>query len=298
MPSLTVIMPVFNAGPALTTAVASTLAALPPDAELLAVDDASSDGSLDLLHDLAARRRRLRVIANPVNLGVAGSLQRLLDESDSTWVARMDADDIMLPWRLRVQLRSVTAGPQQALFSTVLRYVPERHRIWPQRVRTLTPEVAPYVLLLTNPFVHSTLCVPRTLLGAVGGYRDVPSEDYDLWMRLVLAGHPVRRLAVPTVVYRHHPGQLTSGTGWISRARDNEQTSAVHAELAERLLGWTEPVFAAMRGDLGRADDVALVGEFVDRVAARAGLLGADGTKPLIREIDVWRSRLAQRRES
>lgn len=105
MPRLSVIMPARNAAVHIRTALTSTLRALPPDAELVVLDDASDDDTEQILHEVPDSR--LRVIRSESNLGVAESLNRLLDATDSQYVARMDADDVCFPWRFRVQRRQI-----------------------------------------------------------------------------------------------------------------------------------------------------------------------------------------------
>jgi hypothetical protein len=51
----------------------------------------------------------------------------------------------------------------------------------------------------------------------LGGWRTVPAEDYDLWMRLVAAGHRMERLGLPLVALRGHGSQVTGTTEWKTR---------------------------------------------------------------------------------
>lgn len=293
MPHLSVIMPVYNAGPALRRALSSTLAGMPRDSRLIALDDGSTDDSVDVLSEVAARNPKLTVMTNDTNVGVARTLNRLLDVCDSTFVARMDADDIMLPWRLRLQQRQLGDRRDETVFSTVLRFVPDQHKVWPQRTEVLTERAAPLVLLLTNPFVHSTMFARTETLRSLGGYREVPSEDYDLWMRMVLDGRAVRKTALPTIAYRHHSGQVTLTAGWMASARYNEMTANTHAELSRRELGWDVPVFGALRGGLTSAEDVSTLTAYVDAVDAQATKVGQEQCKPLNRQIAVWRRKLS-----
>src|SRR4051794_10401516 len=101
MPRLSVIVPAFNAAGTIASAIRSTTRALPRDAEVVVLDDGSADGTADAVR--ALDDARVRVISRP-NRGVAVTLNDLLDATDSELVARMDADDLVLPGRFVRQL--------------------------------------------------------------------------------------------------------------------------------------------------------------------------------------------------
>ena len=76
-------------------------------------------------------------------------------------------------------------------------------------LRRSRPEDMGWHLLLTNPVCHPTMLATREIIDRVGGYRAVPAEDYDLWMRVASAGGRIRRLAAWGLLYRIHLGQVT-----------------------------------------------------------------------------------------
>lgn len=248
MPRLSVILPVHNGLPNLTNAVRSTMCALPRDAELVIHDDASDDGTaaaLDALDD-----QRIRVITSEVKRGVAGGLNLLLDDLDCEFVARMDADDIVLPWRFRQQLHALSRDVD-VTFTTVV-YFGSGLRINPPT--RISPRAFPFQLLMRNPVAHSTMCGRIDPIRAAGGYRAVPAEDYDLWMRLVADGGRLVRLATPGLLYRIHPGQITASTDWKTAARTDPGYGDSYAQMSERFLG-TDPTWFRSLRRLGPVDD-------------------------------------------
>ena len=68
--------------------------------EVIALDDASSDSSPYILDGLSARDARLRVLRNPRNLGLAGTMTRLLEEAAGDYIAYVDGDDLAFPGKL------------------------------------------------------------------------------------------------------------------------------------------------------------------------------------------------------
>ncbi|WP_018154892.1 glycosyltransferase family 2 protein [Demetria terragena] len=231
MPRISVLMPAFNAEATVQTAATSTLRALPQDSELVVLDDGSADNTASVLEQI--RDPRLRVVRGE-NRGPALALQSLLQSTDSLFVARMDADDRCLPTRFKAQLGAI--GDAEVIFTTV-RSWDGNTRPHPPRPLPVSALEFPFHLLLTNPVAHPTMLATRSVLSAAGGYRDVPSEDLDLWLRLCANGVRLKRLARPGVDYRTHAAQITAARDWRQRSWRDERTNQAYAALAEHILG-------------------------------------------------------------
>ena len=245
MPRLSVLLPAHNAERTVTRAVRSTLAALPLDAELVVADDGSTDRTAERVLAGAARRgvvdRRLRLVdAAPGPGGITRVLTQLLETTDSELVGRMDADDISLPGRFGAALARLDDGDDMVFLQQVeLRESAGGglRRVVPRAPYPIGPDEFALHLLLTNPVCHPTMVASRRLLERVGGYRDVPAEDYDLWLRSASAGARIRRLGRWGLVYRVHPAQTTASARWRSASWADERQQDAFAELSERLTG-------------------------------------------------------------
>ena len=273
MPRLSVLMPVRNAERTIARAVRSTLADLPRDSELLVFDDASSDRTAQVLAEV--HDDRLRIIHSAVPTGVALGLNRLLGESDSEFVGRMDADDICLRGRFAREVRA--AASTDVVFTTVVEFTEGTRTLRPNAPRRLGSVAFPYHLLLTNPVAHPTMFARRAAIAVVEGYREVPAEDYDLWMRLALTGATLSRLAIPGLVYRAHAGQVTLSEGWRLASWRDPLVAAAFAQLSEQLLGRPFARLTTMAVDDGLDDGQfeASLKDFAAAVAAAATRLGA-----------------------
>lgn len=213
--TVSVLMPVRDAAATLDEAVGSILAQTFSDFELLAVDDGSTDGSLDRLRALAEADPRLRVIARPRE-GLVPALNAGLAAARGPLVARMDADDISLPSRLAAQVAFLDAHPDVDVAGCLVECFPRarlsegmrRYEAWLNEV--VTPGQVASELYVESPLVHPSVVFRRDVVVAAGGFRDGPfPEDFDLWLRLHAAG---RRMAkVPEVLFRWRdgPGRLT-----------------------------------------------------------------------------------------
>lgn len=251
MPRLSVIMPAYNAEQTIKSAVSTTLKHLPADAELVVLDDASSDNTLRELEQLSMKDPRMVVHSEPRNLGAAKALQSLLLKTDSEFVARMDADDLVLPGRFRLQMASAQHGVDFT-FMTVVHFRPQSKRLrsvlTPSLPLRLSAEVMPLHLLLVNPVAHSTMLARREAISALGGYRLVPAEDYDLWLRAAASGARMLRLATPGIAYRHHPKQVTASAQWLTAAAANHLTRQAHESLMRHITGIDYHVFDYLKG--------------------------------------------------
>jgi glycosyltransferase involved in cell wall biosynthesis len=88
---LSVVMPVYNERATLREVIARVLA-VPLEIELLCVDDGSTDGSRDILDDLAQNHPQVRVFLQPRNLGKGAALRRGIREATGDLVIIQDAD--------------------------------------------------------------------------------------------------------------------------------------------------------------------------------------------------------------
>ncbi|MGO1734946.1 MAG: glycosyltransferase family 2 protein [Leucobacter sp.] len=231
MPRLSVLIPAYNVGRTVVAAVRSTLRDLPPDAEVVVLDDGSDDGTAARV--AAIPDFRVRVISRP-NAGVAATLNELIEVTDSELIARMDADDVVLPGRFGAQLRALDRD-SDAVFTTVLTFGSGAPGL--PRPTGIAPADFGMHLLLTNPVSHPTLLARRAAVIRAGGYRDLPAEDYDLWIRMATGGARLRRIGYPGLAYRLHSEQVTASMTWRRASWANAEQAVAFSRLAEQLIG-------------------------------------------------------------
>lgn len=262
---ITVLMPVKDCASTVGRALRSTLRALPADARVIVRSDSSTDGTVRAVRDVADSR--VTVEEGEESIGVVSSLNRMLEQVDTPLVARMDGDDLCLPWRFRAQLRRIARG-DDFVFATTPTWRERQRRLGPAKPLAISPRGARLALLVENGFAHPTMLARADVMRELGGYRPVPSEDYDLWLRAALADFRISRVAAPGVIYRIHDSQVTADPGWQrDRARDNSVVTLVE-QLARRVLGftpgfirWRKSGFDATAVPAALADEVAAVRE-------------------------------------
>ena len=102
-PTVSVLMPVYSARAYLAEAVRSVLGQTFSDFELIAIDDGSTDDSLDILRRETSGHSRVRIVSRP-NTGYSPALNEALALATGRYVARMDADDVAMPRRFELQV--------------------------------------------------------------------------------------------------------------------------------------------------------------------------------------------------
>lgn len=207
-PVVTVLLPALNAEATIGAAVDSILRQTVGDVELLVVDDASTDGTADVL--LGYADERVRYVRNPRNLGIAGALNRGIGLARAPWIARMDADDIALPHRLEHQLAAVRRHPLCVVCgSSTIKIGTDGTPLRRGNLRPTT--VRRSWAWVPSPLGHATVMI-RTAVARAHPYSEDARhcEDYELFLRLTHAGYELRVLREALVLSRVHAESITS----------------------------------------------------------------------------------------
>lgn len=213
-PAITVLMPVFNGAAHLREAVDSVLAGTFHDFELLAIDDGSTDGSTAILASYGDPR--LRVIRHDVNRGLVASLNEGIDLARGRFIARMDADDAMLPTRLAEQCAALDANPGISVVASrvaLMNADGEATGTWAVDAAVTSEAEIRAMMPRTNCIAHPSVMM-RTTVARRYRYRpeQAGAEDWDLWLRLLSDGHRIAKLPTPLLRYRIHGGSVMAGT--------------------------------------------------------------------------------------
>jgi glycosyltransferase involved in cell wall biosynthesis len=215
MPAVSVLLPCYNAEATLAEALGSLVSQTFSDFEIVAVDDGSSDASPVLLQAWAGRDRRIRVLSQP-HAGIVATLTAGLQACSAPLVARMDADDRAHPERLALQAAYLHAHLETALVSCrVAAFPPEGVRegfqVYLEWQNALLDDATiRREIFVESPLAHPSVTFRKAEVLAVGGYQERGwPEDYDLWLRLYLAGARFAKLPETLLDWREHPARLT-----------------------------------------------------------------------------------------
>jgi len=223
VPTISVLMPVYNAERFVAEAVESILCQTFDDFELLIVDDGSSDRSLSILQDYAAQDKRIRLISRE-NTGHVAALNEMVQLARGEFLARMDADDIAMVDRFRLQVAHLRQDSDLVCLGGAHGMIDEKGR-W---LTCLTmpkknEEIQKLALAGHTPINHPCAMMRRSAVLQVGAYNTtlVPCEDLDLWLRLGEVGK-LGNLKEMVLKYRLHADSVSEKQSVLQnqKARD------------------------------------------------------------------------------
>jgi glycosyltransferase involved in cell wall biosynthesis len=214
-PAVSVLMPCYNAEGTVDETLDSVLAQTLEDIEVVAVDDGSTDGSWERIQASSRKDSRVRALRTG-HAGIVSALNVGLQACRAAFIARMDADDLSDPNRLSKQLALLETAPELAGASCLVEVFPpevvrQGFRVYVDWLNSLvSPEDIHRQMFVESPMAHPSVMIRRSWLERVGGYLDNGwPEDYDLWLRLDLAGARFAKVPEVLLSWREHPGRLT-----------------------------------------------------------------------------------------
>jgi glycosyltransferase involved in cell wall biosynthesis len=224
-PRITVLMPINRDDGFFESSLSSVLNQSYENFELIIIANNCDDS----LWESILKITDSRVIARRSNIGgLALALNFGLSIARGEYIARMDADDICLPDRFKFQLSfleqykniDILGGRAKIIDSLGVELSDslcffETHR---EIVSAL-----PY----RNPLVHPAVFIRKKVLIENGGYRfGFSGEDYELWIRLMLAGKIFHNLDKELLLYRRHVAQMTG----------DDKTNLIFSEVSAMLF--------------------------------------------------------------
>jgi glycosyltransferase involved in cell wall biosynthesis len=222
---ISVLLPARNAEATISAAVEGLLAQRnAPPFEIVCVDDRSTDATRALLDRFARHDGRVRVVPGEAR-GLVAALQLGLSQCRGDLIARMDADDVVHPDRLRLQADLLRGDPSLGAVGSLVRcfpgpLTPGLARLEQWLNGTVTTEQCAAGRFVEAPLVHPSTMFRRDALAAVGGWRDAGwAEDWDLLLRLSGRGFGLCKVPEVLLGWRDSPGRLTWTGGVYQRER-------------------------------------------------------------------------------
>lgn len=240
-PRISVMMPAYNAGRYIAEAVQSVLDQQGVELELIIIDDGSTDDTEQVIRSFTDPR--ILYVRNSANRGLVAALNEGLDLANAALIARMDADDIMLPGRLAEQAAFLTAHPEIDLVAALVELMNvdgETTGVWDTDRATVSEAEIRRMMPRTNCIAHPTVMVRRTALQGQR-YRG-RHEDWDLWLQLLARGKRIAKIPKVMVRQRVH---ASSYMGALKRQVPLERR--LLRSRSEFLFGeWSKGRFAAL----------------------------------------------------
>jgi glycosyltransferase involved in cell wall biosynthesis len=229
-PPLTVILPARNAEATIGPAIASTLNQTYGNFELWVLENGSDDHTVEIARSFGDPRIKVFELG-PV--GFQGAIRFAMENSSSEWLARMDADDLMFPDRLELQMEVIRRNRDGLAFVgtafavlTPFGHMFERVSVSPSR------EVDTGLLSRGRVFANPSTVFRRRVALEVGLDEECALDDISLWFRMLTRGRGWE-IAKPLHVYRLQPNSMSKSADFYRQARRAREKYA-----AETLSCW------------------------------------------------------------
>jgi len=193
-PKVSVVTPSYNHARFLKDRIETIQAQTFTDFEWIIVDDGSSDGSREILQNLAASDGRVRFYVNQQNLGMPATVNRAIGDSCGKYVYRAESDDVCDPRLLERFVAVLDNHPGVGLVHCRGRHIDEANRVWGGRRQSTVDRVESGKevftrIVLRNDIMGCNMMFTRAAHDAVGGFAVPPFQtvcDHDFVLRLCL----------------------------------------------------------------------------------------------------------------
>jgi glycosyltransferase involved in cell wall biosynthesis len=219
MPTISIIIPAYNAATTILETIASVQQQTFSDFELIVINDGSTDRTLELLQNI--KDERLRIFSYE-NGGLSTARNRGISHANGEFIAFLDADDLWTTDKLELQLAALQQHPEAGVAYSWTYFMDEK-----EGSRSFHPcepvffEGNVYAKLLVGDFIYngSNTLIRRQAIDAVGEFDPEinPCADWDYWVRLAAQWNFV---VVPKhqVFYRRFSGAMSSKVEMMKEA--------------------------------------------------------------------------------
>lgn len=239
---VSVVVPCYRCSDTIGDAVASIAAQRRQPAEVLLVDDASGDGTLEALHRVAAAYPAgwVQVIASTPNAGPSRARNLGWQQATQPYIAFLDADDTWLPDKLSLQMAELERDPGIALIAHAMKVAPRGATPAPPRGHVRARVIGRRRLLLNNPFPTASVILRRDLPFRFNErFRRV--EDFLLWAQIGFSGYRCVKLN-QVLAHWHKPtfgaAGLSGDLDAMHRAGKDVRRELLAAGLVTRSEHW------------------------------------------------------------
>lgn len=219
MPTISVVMSVYNAEKHLAQAVESILNQTFSNFEFIIIEDFSTDNSWAILQNYAQKDQRIQLIQKPENKRMAGFIENLnigLKKAKGKYIARMDADDISYPNRFEKQVKFLEENPDIFMVGSSINFIDENNNF----IKKLDA-------IPNNIDIQQQMPKKIALYHPAIMFRNEPEieyrekifycEDYDFYLRLISEGKKFANFEEPLLDYRILNSSISRKDGKFKR---------------------------------------------------------------------------------
>lgn len=201
-------IPFYNSEDYLEFAILSVLAQTYQNWELILVDDGSTDNSLSIAKKFACKDERIRVICDGENKKLPYRLNQLIQESKGNFIVRMDADDVMHPDRLSIQIGYLNNHNDIDLVSSGLISIDSKNSV--RGYRSSSNIITKLNSKKRFPIVHPSVTARREWYLRNNYSLNFPrAEDLELWNRTFISNDLNIAILPDLLIYYREFGNIS-----------------------------------------------------------------------------------------
>lgn len=239
---VTCLMPAYNAAATITDAIRSVEAQTLGDWRLIVIDDGSTDETAPCVAALAADEPRITLLRQPENGGVSSARNAGAAKAETDFLCFLDADDTFTPDYMERMAGRLLDEPDLAMVCCDAFLFTDRPGEGSlgrcSQKEAMIPPITLERVIARQFQIYTATMMRREWFIRLGGYDETfrTAEDFDLWVRLLIAGGRVAFIDEPLAWYR--TGQKTSLTNdaGANAMRDNIRRALDRALAADPSL--------------------------------------------------------------
>lgn len=202
-PLVSVLIPTYNSAEFVKDTVKSIMNQTYQNIEIVITDDASTDGTIEILEKLEKEDKRIKLTKNKKNLGITDNMNSGIHKCNGEYIAILDGDDWAYPYRIEEQVKVMEDNPKVVLCSGYMDICDEDLNIQTTRSYPLSDDEIRKAMVRYDPISHTTSMWRKDALLKTGLYsKKFPiCRDYDLIVRISEFGE-YQNIPKPLIKYR------------------------------------------------------------------------------------------------
>lgn len=210
-PIVSIVMPAHNAGDFISKSISSVLDQNFQNWELLVIDDASGDNTIQIVEGFMAHDGRIKLHPLPTNQGAGFARNIGIKASKGDYISFLDADDLWLPQKLETQLQFMEENKVEVCFASY-ELIDEEGSSKKEKIEAL--ENLPFKKLLKANYIGNLTGIYNARnLGKVYCPLIRKRQDWGLWLLAVKKAGAAKGIKEPLAQYRIRK-QSISGNKW------------------------------------------------------------------------------------
>ena len=206
-PLVSVIMPAYNSNEFIVMAIESVIAQDYKNWELIIVDDASKDATVNTIQNYIKKDARIKIFRNQTNRGAGYSRNKAIKEAEGEFIAFLDADDLWKPEKLSMQLKFCEENNAKIVFSSYER-IKENGETLNEIIEAL-PFVNYPKLIRSNYIGNLTGMYNAAKIGKVYHPDIRKRQDWAMWLEVIQKGGTAHGMEESLALYRIRKGSVS-----------------------------------------------------------------------------------------